>query len=227
MPGSGTSPNGTRTTGRRRAASPPTEPGADDTALIELLLRARYFAFGATLVLLAGLVVGGRHVGYEQSIKSFFADDDPVMTVYQKAATSFGDDNFVFVAYDDPLLFTADGMDRVAQLAAALGTKQIDGVLRVESLDAMPLLWSVDDTLIRVVQAPPLARGLLLNAAKQAVKGLDLKNNAMTVGGAVRGGPTRRTRRPSPRSENGSSGIPCSSTPSWTRAARPRRSSSA
>jgi uncharacterized protein len=155
--------------------------------LIELLLRARYFAFGATLVLLAGLVVGGRKVGYEQSIKSFFADDDPVMTVYQKAATSFGDDNFVFVAYDDPLLFTADGMDRVAQLAAALGTKQIDGVLRVESLDAMPLLWSVDDTLIRVVQAPPLARGLLLNAAKQAVKGLDLKNNAMTVGGAVRG----------------------------------------
>ncbi len=36
----------------------------------------------------------------------FFADDDPNMAVYQKAAASFGDDNFVFVAYDDPELFT-------------------------------------------------------------------------------------------------------------------------
>lgn len=154
--------------------------------MINLLLKARYLVFAVVMVLLVGLIVAGKRVSYEQSIKSFFAEDDPVMTVYQKAARSFGDDNFVFVAYDDPDLFTRSGMDRVAELAAALGSSAIPGVLRVESLDAMPLLWAVDETLIKIVQAPAPARTFLLNAAKRAVRGLDLKNNALTVGGAVR-----------------------------------------
>ena len=59
--------------------------------MIELLLRARHVAFVGVLVLLAALVAGGRRVGYEQSIKSFFADGDPLMATYQKAAASFGD----------------------------------------------------------------------------------------------------------------------------------------
>jgi len=156
------------------------------TTVIDLLLKARYAVFATVLVLLVVLIAAGKKVSYEQSIKSFFADDDPVMAVYQKAARSFGDDNVVFVAYDDPALLTRSGMDRVAELAAALGPAGIEGVLRVESLDAMPLLWAVDDTLLKVVQAPAPARNFLLNAAKRAVRGLDLKNNAMTVGGAVR-----------------------------------------
>lgn len=154
--------------------------------MIRLLLQARYAVFATVLALLVTLIVAGKRVSYEQSIKSFFADDDPVMTVYQKAARSFGDDNFVFVAYDDPDLFSRGGMDRLAELAAAVGPRSVEGVLRVESLDAMPLLWSVDDTLLKVVQAPPLAREFLLNAAKRAVRGMDLRNNAMTVGGSVR-----------------------------------------
>lgn len=154
--------------------------------MIEILLRARYVVFAAILLLLVGLIIAGKRVSYEQSIKSFFADDDPVMAVYQKAAQSFGDDNFIFVVYDDDALFTKAGMDRVAELSASMGPAGIGGVLRVESLDAMPLLWSVDETLLKVVRAPAAARNFLLAAAKRAVKGLDLKNNAMTVGGAVR-----------------------------------------
>src|SRR5262249_34196376 len=102
---------------------------------------------------------------------------------------------FVFVAYDDPALFTKAGMDRVAELAAALGPDRIDGVLRVESLDAMPLLWAVDDILLTVVQAPPLLRNFALGTAKKAVRGLDLKNNTMTVGGAVRAAPNDEALR--------------------------------
>ena len=154
--------------------------------MINLLLKARFLVFAAVLILLIGLIVAGKRVSYEQSIKSFFAADDPVMTVYQNAARSFGDDNFVFVAYQDADLFTGAGMDRVAELAAALGPMRIEGVLRTESLDAMPLLWAVDDTLIRVVQAPPAARTFLLNAAKRAVRGLNLNKSALTVASAVR-----------------------------------------
>ena len=104
--------------------------------MIGALLKARHVSFGVTAVALVLLAVFGKRVSYEQSIKSFFADDDPHMARYQAAAKVFGDDNFVFIAYDDPELLTAAGMDRVAELAAAVGPAQINGVLRVESLDA-------------------------------------------------------------------------------------------
>src|SRR6516165_8534617 len=94
------------------------------------------------------LVLFGKRVSYEQSIGSFFADDDPYMAVYQKAARSFGDDNFVFLVYDDAELVTPLGLQRVAELADAVKPERIPGVLRVESLDGMPLVWAIDDALI-------------------------------------------------------------------------------
>ena len=95
--------------------------------MIHLLLQARHASFAAVTLLLVLLLAFGQHVGYEQSIKSFFADDDPDMTAYQNAAKSFGDDNFVFVAYDDPELLTPDGMDRVAELAETVGPEHDRG----------------------------------------------------------------------------------------------------
>ncbi len=138
------------------------------------------------MTLLVLLVLFGKKVSYEQSIGSFFAEDDPDMAVYQKAASSFGDDNFVFLAYDDPELITPQGLERVAELAAAVSPDKLDGVLRVESLDAMPLVWAIDDVLITLDRLPALARNLALNTARRTIKNVDLKTNALTVGGAVR-----------------------------------------
>lgn len=158
--------------------------------VIGFLIRARFATAVATAVLLVLLVIFGRKVSYEQSIGSFFADDDPYMAVYQKAASSFGDDNFVFLVYDDPELMTPAGLDRVAELAGAVGPDRVAGVLRVESLDAMPLIWSLDDVLTTLDRLPKVARNLALNAAKRTIKNVDLKTNAMTVSGAVRGADT-------------------------------------
>ena len=88
------------------------------------LLDARYVTFSAVAVLLLVLAVGGQRVGYEQSINSFFAEDDPYMAVYQQAAKTFGDDNFVFVVYDDPDLLTPAGLDRVSELAGAVAPEK-------------------------------------------------------------------------------------------------------
>jgi len=154
--------------------------------VIRFLLRARFFAFGSVVLLLVLLAVFGKRVSYEQSIQSFFADDDPVMAAYQKAARSFGDDNFVFVAYDDPALFSPAGMVRNKNLAAKLGPGAIQGVLRVESLEAMPLLWKIDDVLVAVARSPAFARNLFLSQAKRGAGALDLSGGGLTVGGAVR-----------------------------------------
>src|SRR3954469_1790600 len=108
-------------------------------SVIRALLDARYVTFSAVAILLLVLAVGGHRVSYEQSINSFFAEDDPYMRVYQQAARTFGDDNFVFVVYDDPELMTSRGLERVSELAAAVAPGRIAGVQRVESLDAMPL----------------------------------------------------------------------------------------
>ena len=154
--------------------------------VIRSLLAVRYVAFTAVVLLLLLLAVSGKRVSYEQSINSFFAADDPYMGVYQEAAKTFGDDNFIFLVYDDPDLLSPAGMERVSELAAAVAPDRIPAVQRVESLDAMPLLWSIDDALLALDRLPKIARNLALNAAKRAVKNVDLKTNSMTVAGAVR-----------------------------------------
>jgi predicted RND superfamily exporter protein len=154
--------------------------------VIRALLKARHVSFGVTAVALVLLAIFGKRVGYEQSIKSFFADDDKDMLAYQEAAKVFGDDNFVFIAYDDRDLLTPAGMDRVAELAAMVAPAEIKGVLRVESLDAMPLLWKIDDSLLALDRLPAFLRKGAMDAAQRMVKNIDLKNNAMTIGGAVR-----------------------------------------
>jgi predicted RND superfamily exporter protein len=151
------------------------------------LIHARYFTLAAAVALLALLVWDGKRVGYEQSIKSFFADDDPAMALYRQASAAFGDDNFVFVSYDDNELFTPAGMDRVAELAKAVAPGQIHGVARVESLDAMPLLWKLDDLLIQLDRLPSFAKGALLRTIKENVGKLAGASNPLTIGAAVRG----------------------------------------
>ena len=155
-------------------------------SVIRALLAARHVTFGVVVILLVALVWGGKRVSYEQSINSFFAEDDPAMRVYQQAARTFGDDNFVFVVYDDTALLTPEGLNRVSELAAAVAPDRIPGVQRVESLDAMPLLWAIDDTLLALDRLPSFARNAALKAAKRAVEKVDLKTNAMTVNGAVK-----------------------------------------
>ena len=155
-------------------------------SVIRRLLDARYATFVIVALLLLALAISGKRVSYEQSINAFFAADDPYMAIYQEAAKTFGDDNFVFLVYDDPALLTPQGLDRVSELAASVAPDRIGAVQRVESLDAMPLLWSIDDALMALDRLPKMARILALNAAKRAVKSVDLKTSSMTVSGAVR-----------------------------------------
>jgi uncharacterized protein len=154
--------------------------------VIRGLLAARHVTFAAVAILLVVLAFAGKRVTYEQSIDSFFADDDPYMAIYQGAARTFGDDNFAFIVYEDPELLTPAGLDRVSELAAAVSPAHVPAVQRVESLDVMPLVWAMDDALLALDRLPKFARNLAKNAALKAIKNVDLKTTSMTVAGAVR-----------------------------------------
>ncbi len=153
---------------------------------MNVLIRARLFTLVASLLLLGFLIVQDKRVSYEQSIKSFFADNDPAMAVYRRASEAFGDDNFVFIAYDDPDLFSPAGIGRVSELAAAVAPGKIDGVSRVESLDAMPLLWTLDDALIALDKLPKFARDPALRAIRSQLGTLAGSSNPFNIASAIR-----------------------------------------
>ncbi len=154
--------------------------------MIALLLKSRYVAFGAVLGLLAWLLAFGGHVRYEQSLTAFFPEGDPAVRDYQRAAAQFGNDNVVFLTYDDPNLLTAEGMERLGELARSVETEKIPAVVDVQSLDRMPLFWQIDDRLIDLVALPGFARRLAVNTVKASVASLSQENSPFTVGGALK-----------------------------------------
>ncbi len=154
--------------------------------MIRLLVSARLVTSLIAVALLVSLILADRRVTYEQSIKSFFAEDDPAIVDYRRAGV-FGDDNFIFVAYDDPALLTPAGMSRVATLAAGLAPARIPGVIRVESLDTMPLLWQVDDALIALQKVPAFLRDRALKTIRNQIEssGASLAASSLSIRAAV------------------------------------------
>lgn len=153
---------------------------------IELLIRARYAVFGVVLALTAFFLISGKRVDYEQSIQSFFADDDPAIVEYSNASRLFGNDNVIFICYKDNNIFSKEGMDRIADLAARVGPKSVRGILDVQSLDAMPLLWRIDDGLFALESMPRFLRERALGVLKSSMAGMDAGAGALSIGGAVR-----------------------------------------
>lgn len=124
--------------------------------LTRLVFQARYVVWLVVLPLaaLSWLVVPP--VEFDQTIEGFFPPDHPALLSYQHTKRLFGGDQIVFVAYDDPELWTEAGMDRVRTLADRI-LAEVPDVDRVDALDQMPVPWRVD----RAVEAAVNARATL------------------------------------------------------------------
>ena len=139
------------------------------------------------------LAWAGKRVSYEQSINSFFAEDDPYMAVYQQAAETFGDDNFVFLVYDDPELLTpaghGPGLASWRRRSGPSTSRPCSGSsrstrCRCSGRSTTPC-W-------RSTACPEFARNLAMNAAKQA----DQEHRPEDERDDGRRGGPRRGRRP-------------------------------
>lgn len=145
-----------------------------------ILIRARFGSLAVVVLALGGLLLFGRSVQYEQSLTAFFPAGDPVVVDYQRSSALFGNDNFVFVGYDDPELISPAGMGRLSELAAAL--RPVEAVVGVDSLDAQPPFWTIDDGLAALEKTPRRLRDRLLRALRQNVSAA----GGLTLGQVIR-----------------------------------------
>jgi predicted RND superfamily exporter protein len=139
--------------------------------LARLLYRFRFLTGALLLALLLALLALNRHVQFDQSLTSFFPADSPIVGTYERVSSRFGNDNFIFIVYDDPDLLTPAGMDRVDELAAAVSPSVIPAVSSVETLTRTPLFWRFDDEVLRLAQLPAFLRPAAMSVARSIASG--------------------------------------------------------
>jgi uncharacterized protein len=90
-----------------------------------------------------GLVLAGvsversRRLEFSRSIDTMFDRSDPALAPYQRMTRTFGSSEVVLAAYDDPELFTPEGIARLGALAAEL--ESLPGIASTTSLASTPL----------------------------------------------------------------------------------------
>jgi predicted RND superfamily exporter protein len=101
------------------------------------LVRFRGPLFLVAVALVAVGVERAGHLKFSRSIDAMFDRSDPALVPFARMARTFGGGEVVLCAYDDPDLFTADGIDRLAALTTRLAAEP--GVQAATSLASTPL----------------------------------------------------------------------------------------
>ena len=112
--------------------------------LSRILFRVRYVVWLVVLPLTIVSWMLVPPVEFDQTIEGFFPPDHPALLSYEQSKRAFGGDQIIFVAYDDPELWTEAGMNRVRILADRI-TAEVPDIDRVDAVDQMPVPWMVDD----------------------------------------------------------------------------------
>ncbi len=118
------------------------------------LVRFRVPLFAMALLIVAGSVERARHLRFSRSIDAMFDRNDPALVPYARMARTFGGGEVVLCAYDDPDLFTREGIARLAAITATLAAEP--GIASATSLASTPLGDRIVD-----VDASPAARRIV------------------------------------------------------------------
>jgi len=150
------------------SAPPPTgdlaQPsrGSSFASRVATLLVGRRMQLVVLAALLTGLGVWqSRRLEFSKSIDAMFDRSDPALVPYARMTRTFGSNEAVLAAYDDPELFTTAGIRRLRGVAAELAG--VPGVASTTSLASTPLGESIVD----------LDRGLTSGWARRLVSLLE------------------------------------------------------
>ena len=105
-------------------------------------LAAALVRYRVPLAALAAILTGfavwqSSFLEFSKSIDTMFDRSDPALVPYARMTRTFGSNEAVLAAYDDPELFTTGGLARLRRLAAEL--EAVPGVASTTSLASTPL----------------------------------------------------------------------------------------
>lgn len=145
--------------------------------LCHLLFRVRYIVWLIVLPMSVASWILVPPIEFDQTLEGFFPPDHPALLSYQRSERAFGGDQLIFVAYDDPGLWTDAGMERVRTLANRIAD-EVPGVERVDALDQMPVPWRVD----RAVEAAVTNRSTMGGALRMIAGRTTVKTLVHSIG---------------------------------------------
>lgn len=117
----------------------------------ELVYRGRLWIWLCIAAVAGTLSLITPPITFDQTVEAFFPPQHPALLSYQRSKAAFGGDHLVFVAWDDPELWTDAGMTRVRAMADAIA-EQVPGIARIDALDRMPIPWKVDDAVVALTE---------------------------------------------------------------------------
>jgi len=97
----------------------------------------------AAVILMGVSIERSQHLRFSRSIDSMFDRTDPALAPYERMTRTFGSNEVVLAAYDDPELFTPAGISRLRGLAAEL--ESLPGIASTTCLASTPLGDSIID----------------------------------------------------------------------------------
>jgi predicted RND superfamily exporter protein len=128
-------------------------PAVADRVAAWLVRRRNLLAVIAVVVTILS-VAQSRRLEFSRAIDTMFDRADPALVPYRRMIRTFGSSEVVLAAYDDPLLFTPQGIERLRELTDTLAA--LPGIASATSLADTPLGNRIIDT-----DNSPLARRLV------------------------------------------------------------------
>lgn len=130
--------------------------------LVDFLVRRHRLLLVIAVLLTILAIPPSKRLTFDQSIESLYAAQNVRLQDYVEGKKLFGGDEFVFVAYTDPDVFTDEGLQRVDDLAKKLETvpgiipESVQSLYRALSITRLPFFKSRRGALIE------FSRGILL-----------------------------------------------------------------
>ena len=143
------------------ALSQPAPRSSFASRVSAILVEQRLALAAAAGAITVAAVLLSSRLEFSRSIDAMFDRSDPALVPYARMTRTFGSNETVLAAYDDPQLFTSAGIARLRRLAAELG--EIPGVAATTSLASTPLGDAIID----------LDRGLAAGWARRLVSLLE------------------------------------------------------
>lgn len=121
--------------------------GSTVSRLIDFLIHWRWVLLVTALTAAAVCFVPASRLQFDRSIENLFASQDPLLPPYERFKRTFGGNELALVAYTDPELLTAGGIERLDRLTQRL--KETPGVDDVISLTTTPLATEIVNSPLR------------------------------------------------------------------------------